>query len=289
MEQERDNKTPLVGPWNGEISTESLAELSPVELADALETMLDSMSEETYDPDLITVYLDALEKKAPLATAPDARAAEADFRRRLGASQGERAVQSVTEDPPKKGRRYRVLATVAATVALLFALMIGAQAAGFDIFGALARWTEETFHFAPTAQETEVSPYYEPIRQALKDNHILWELAPKWYPEGFVAMEPEVQKAKRKTTVSTTFKNEGGKEFTVSIASSSDATNLGEMTYEKDGTLVETYTSGERTFYILANLEDITWAVWSDGGLEESIHGELSVEEIKQIIDSIGE
>lgn len=286
MEQERDDKNPLVGPWNGEISTESLAELSPVELADALENALNAMSEEDYDPDLITAYLDALEKKRPLATAPDARAAEADFRRKLGASQG---AESAAPAQPKKGRRYRVLVTVAATMALLLALMVGAQAAGFDIFGALARWTEETFRFTSSAQETQVSPYYEPLRQTLKENGILGTLAPKWYPEGFVAMEPEVKTSKRETTVIAIFKDEGGKEFAVSITLNSDPARQGEVTYEKDDALVEMYTSGERTFYIFANLEDATLAVWSDGGLEESIRGELSVEEVKQIIDSIGE
>lgn len=289
MEQERDNKTPLAGPWNGEISTESLAELSPVELADALENALNAMSEEDYDPDLITAYLDALEKKAPLATAPDAQAAEADFKRKLGVSQAEQAAESAAPAQPKKGRRYRVLVTVAATMALLLALMIGAQAAGFDIFGALARWTAETFHFTSPAQETEVSPYYEPLRQILEDNGILWELAPKWYPEGFVALEPEVWEDKRSTTVVGIFKDEEGKEFTISITLNADPARQSEMTYEKDDALVEVYTSGGRTFYILANLEDATLAVWSDGGLTENIRGELSVEEIKRIIDSIGE
>ncbi len=207
MERERDNKTPSVGPWDGEKSTESFAELSPVELADALENALNAMSEEDYDPDLITAYLDALEQKRPLATAPDAQAAEADFRRRLGGLGSEQAAQSAAPAQPKKGRRYRALVTVAATMTLLLALMIGAQAAGFDIFGALARWTEETFRFSPSAQETQVSPYYEPLRQTLKENGISGALAPKWYPEGFVAMEPEVKTSKRKSLVTTKFKN----------------------------------------------------------------------------------
>lgn len=289
MEQERDHKTPLVGPWNGEISTESLAELSPVELADALENALSAMSEETYNPNLITAYLDALEKKAHLATLPDARTAEADFRRKLGASQTERATESVAPAQPKKGRRYQVLVTMAATIALLFALMIGAQAAGLDIFGTLARWTEETFHFMSPAQETEVSPYCEPLRQALKENGISGALAPKWYPEEFQTSEIGVWEDKRSITVAATFQNQTGEEFTVFIARDTDSERLGEMVYEKDDALVEMYTSGERTFYILTNLENTTWAVWSDGGFSENICGELSVQEIKQIIDSIGE
>lgn len=282
MDQEKDKKTPSVGPWDGETSTQHLENSSPAELADALEAMLDSVSEETYDPDLVTAYLDALEKKAPMAEPPDARAAQADFRRKLG------AVKPAQETQPVKRRRYRVPVTVAATLALLFTLMVCVQAAGFDIFGSLARWTEETFHFTPSAQETAVSPYYEPLRQALEDNRIPGDLAPQWYPEGFAALAPEVEKNRFSTTVSTTFQDSSGKEFTVSITWKPDSEGPEPRAYEKDDTSVEVYASGERTFYILANSENTTWAVWSEGSFEESIRGALSVDEVKKIIDLIG-
>lgn len=279
MDQEKDKKTPSVGPWDGETSTQHLENSSPVELADALEAMLNSMTEESYDPELVAAYLDALEKKAPLATPPDARTAEADFRRKLG------AVRPTPEVQPVKRRRYRVLASVAAAIALLFALMLCAQAAGFDIFGALARWTSETFHFT---QEPEVSPYYEPLRQTLKDNDIPGALAPKWYPEGFEGSEPKVEENRFSTTISTTFRDSSGKEFMVAITWKSNSEGLVPRVYEKDDSSVEVYTSGERTFYILANSENTTWAVWSEGGLEESIRGALTVDEVKEIINSIG-
>ena len=46
-------------------------------------------------------------------------------------------------------RVFRACITVAATVALLFTILVGAQASGIDVFGALARWTESTFSFGP--------------------------------------------------------------------------------------------------------------------------------------------
>lgn len=282
MEQEKDKKTPLIEPLDGETSTQHLENSSPVELADALEAMLDSMSEETYDPALVAAYLDALEKKVPMAEPPDARGAEVGFWRRLG------VVKPAQETQPVKRRRYRVPVTVAATLALLFTLMICVQAAGFDIFGSLARWTGETFHFTPSAQETAVSPYYEPLRQVLEDNKILGELAPRWYPEGFAALEPEVEKSKLSVTVSTKCQRQDGKEFTIAITWNFNSEHQGTMVFEKDDTSVEVYTSGGRTFYILSNSENTTWAVWSEEGFEESIRGALSVDEVKKIIDSIG-
>lgn len=288
MKEEKSKKTPLIRPYGGEISTESLKECSPVELADALEEMLGAMSEETYDPELVAAYLEALEKKAPIGAVPDAQTAEASFRRGLGAFGGELSAQNAV--PARRARRrYRFPAAVAATVALLFALMLCAQAAGFDVFGSLARWTSETFRFTPAIQqETEVSPYYEPLRQALGDNGILWELAPKWYPEGFVGLEPVVEKNKFNVTVFTKFQDASGKEFSVLITRQSPSESLETMVYEKDEASVETYMSGERSFYIFSNARDTTMAMWSDGGFEESICGELSVEEVQKIIDSIG-
>lgn len=280
MDHEKDKKTPLIGPWGGDTSTEHLENSSPVELADALEAMLDAVSEETYDPDLVAAYLDALDKKAPMAEPPDAQAAEADFRRRLG------AVKPGQEARPVRRRRWRFPVTVAATLALLFALMLCVQAVGFDIFGSLARWTSETFHF--TRQEAPVSPYYEPLRQALRDNDILGELAPKWYPEGFVALEPRVEKNKFNTNISVSFQDKSGKEFTVIITWGSDLESPGSKVYEKEDTSVEVYTHGGRSFYVFFNSDDTTMAMWSDGGFEESIRGDLSVDEVKKIIDSIG-
>ena len=57
--------------------------------------------------------------------------------------------------------------------------------------------------------------------------------------------------------------------------------------FEKDKSPVEQYTSGAKTVYILSNNKTIT-AAWSDGLIVEMITGNLTVEEVKAIIDSIG-
>ena len=66
-------------PVNPVVSAESLEAMSPVELAEALELALDSMTEETYDPAVIDAYLDALDRKAPMPPVPDTEAAFQDF------------------------------------------------------------------------------------------------------------------------------------------------------------------------------------------------------------------
>lgn len=287
MDQKEKDKTPLIGPWSGGPSTEGFDEASPVELADALERMLDSVSEETYDPELVAAYLDALEKKAPiLEPPPDPRVAQTAFLRRLDPLQSKGTDRGARGG---KGRGWRRgLVTVAATMAAVLALMIGAQAAGIDVFGNLARWTDETIHFILPDREPEVSPYYEPFRKALEDNGLPGELAPKWYPEGFMTEGPEAEESKRGIFVLLPFQNKAGEDFTVSISWRPDADRLSSKAYEKDATLVEVYTSGEKSFYILANSKDTVGAVWSNEELEVAIRGKLSVEKVKQIIDSMG-
>lgn len=285
MDQKEKDKTPLIGPWSGGPSTEGFDEASPVELADALERMLDSMSEETYDPELVAAYLDALEKKAPMEPPPDPQAAQAAFLQRLDPLRGQAAAPARSG----KGRGWRRgLVTVAAAMATVLALMVGAQAAGMDIFGNLARWTEETIHFILPDREPEASPYYEPFRKALEDNGLPGELAPKWYPEGFVTEGPEVEEGKRGKYVYLRFCNAAGKEFAVSIKQCPDSDRLSSKAYEKDDASVEVYTSRGRSFYIFANFRDTTWATWSGGDFEEDICGSLSVDDIKKIIDSLG-
>ena len=76
-----------------------------------------------------------------------------------------------TADKPRRiplRRVARTAAVVAAAAALCLALMVGAQAAGVDVFGALARWTDDTFRFE--TQPTDVdnnSALYESIQAAL--------------------------------------------------------------------------------------------------------------------------
>ncbi len=279
-------------PDRGAMSTESLETMSPAELADALESALDSMTEESYDPELIDAYLDALDQKAPMPAAPREERALAAFWDRLHAVSSEPQASEGESAPAHRARRRvlkRTAVTVAATVALLLAMMIGAQAAGMDVFGRLAQWTEEQFFFLiPSSGEKAWNAEYQALfRQALEEQGMPPELAPGWYPEEFTAKEPEVLDNDVATTVDLTLVDPEGNSFAVSVDCYEDAESLGMLPLEKDGSGVEAYTRNDRTFYIMSNI-NTNAAAWADGDLLEIIAGELSVDEIKQMIDSIG-
>lgn len=256
-------------------------------LLDRLETMVET--EEIDDIELLSAILDVLDEKAPL---PESDEDPAEGLARLKAAyapvfdRGEEKAQKKHDHTPKPfGKALKYVAVVAVIFGVLLTGMVGAQAAGWDIFGALAQWTEDTFHFATSRQE--VSPYYETFRQALEDAKLPGELAPSWYPKGFQASEPETWSDKFGTTVYMDLERSDERALKVSVELSIEAEDISNIVYEKDDDEVEVYTSNSKSFYIFENIGTVV-ATWSDGTYTERISGDLSVAEIKKIINSIG-
>ncbi len=277
-------------PASEAVSTENLKAMSPAELADTLELALDSMTEENYDPDLIDAYLDALDQKAPMPEEPQVEEAFKAFKSRLSVIPFENKTVAQEHDSGHRARPRpfkKAIVTIAATVSILFVLMIGAQAAGIDVFGNLARWTDEVFFFIPSSSETYTSEFSAALQAALERAELPKELAPTWFPEGFTAEEPEFWDDDVSTAVGISFVNPEGKSFIVSIDFYKEAGAIETLPFEKDAGNVEVYISKNRTFYIMSNI-NVHFAVWTDGNLLESIRGDLSVDQIKAMIDSIG-
>lgn len=129
--------------------------------------------------------------------------------------------------------------------------------------------------------------YFDLLQTALDECEIMEDLIPVWYPEGFQALEPVISKAKRYDTINAAFQGTDGQFFSLLITHYRTAEDLDLFLYEKDSSAVEQYTSGLKTFYIMSNDDTVT-ATWSDGLFVESISGNLTIKEIKSIIDSIG-
>lgn len=280
-------------PGSGVPSTESLNAMSPAELADALEQTLDAMTEEDCDPDLIDAYLDALDQKAPMPEPPDVEESFKEFKQKLQelSSLGEamELPEPHKKAPAAKSGRYpfkRVMITVAATVALLLALMVGAQAAGLDIFGRLAQWTDEVFFFLPASENPQNAEACAAFQQALEEQGLPKDFAPTWYPEGFTAKEARIWDNEMSISVELPFTSEDGKSFAVSVDRYKDLACM-QTPFEKDARPVETYVGNNRAFYIMSNINTIS-AAWADNDLMQTIIGELSVDEIKQMIHSMG-
>lgn len=291
-----ENENPQMQPVCGDISTEKLRAMEAADVAAEFEKVLDSMTDVDCDINAIDAYLKVLEEKAPAPSSKDPQIAYAEIRRRVEnlSVNGDDVQRQTERNSPKRGKqsRYfglkRVALVSAATVCLMFVLMIGAQAAGINVFGHLAQWTDEIFHFVIPSSEATHSEYYAPFQEALRVHGIPAELAPSWYPEGFQTDGPQYDEGNPFCdSVSVHFQNEDGRRFSVRVRQYFSVEDATFGSYEKDSHEVEQYVSSGRLFYIFSNVNTTT-AVWANELQEVCIEGKLTVDEAKQIIDSVG-
>ena len=186
-------------------------------------------------------------------------------------------------------RRQRSLIAAAAAIALVILIPISAQALSWDEFwGVVARWAKETFSFV-SVWNTEVSEpvkeddlEYTSIQDILKRNNRDYDMVPTKIPEGFVLEKVEKAVTPIKE-IYTAIYLDGDKELKIQVRSylSSDIQNA-----EITGTPVEVYLLNGVEYFLVENENQIR-ASWKIASYECLISGDLSIEEIKMMIDSI--
>mgnify|MGYP001032765776 FL=1 len=191
----------------------------------------------------------------------------------------------------------RKVVPLAAVIAVVFMSMIAIQAAGIDIFGSLARWTEKTFHFngwRETSATDAICPQvgdetYLAIQAEVDKLDIDIPVAPTWFPDGYEleeikASSSDITEWKR---VNCLFKNENGQTITLHITKYEKNSDISNLVFEKDSQSVTEYLGNSKLFYIMSNNRR-KFATWSNGQVVVLINCELSEETIKTMIDSIG-
>lgn len=185
-----------------------------------------------------------------------------------------------------KSMFFRHLASTAAVLAVVILSVIVVQASGIDILGAIARWTEDTFHFESTDSYTVDSSPVMHLQETIGLLGIPESLAPTGIPDQY-----EIQGIS--TTENADFRLlscsiMGSEKAAVSITIvqqlSKNAQEFGQ--YEKDAESVEECQIGNRTFYLLSNNGTLT-AAWSDGQYSISIVGDITVHDMQQILNSL--
>ena len=273
---------------------EHLDNMSIDELTDALTDMWDATDDLSYSTDWMDECLERIEK---IENAPDFDA-DASLEKFLGKhSRLVECASRASESSRTKISRWK--SPVAAVVAILAVLgsMVTVQAVGIDVFGAIARWTNETFRFTSSLQNStdpdtdtqntnNQSPdgEYTSLRDALDACGINQSMVPKWLPEGFelakvsVSSQPSPMSIRAKYTF-------GNRNFSLIIFlyDSTDAVDC--TVFEKDSATVTTYERGELTYYIMSNNQRLTAAWMPNDQMVCTIVGDLSVDEVKQIID----
>lgn len=136
------------------LSPERLDSMSASELADAMEQAVDAMTEETYDPTVIDAYLEALDRKIPVPDDLNTKASYSDFLTRL---QPLAAEEPRSRYPKRGGKLFRTFLVAALISACLLGSMAIAQAAGINVLGAIAHWTDSVFGFGSLSSEHTLS------------------------------------------------------------------------------------------------------------------------------------
>lgn len=252
------------------------------------------------DPELIAEYLTAIEKMKP-STHSQAQSHD-DFEKSwttFTKNHPELFPPEETENTASERNRHftaslslhrlwRSAMAVASAAILLFALMIGAQAVGLDVFGTLARWTDSTFHHVTTPRDRDETIGLENTAYGTIDvQRILGEYTPTWFPEGAIATASSIREDEFGIASQVSFSVPENRKFSIQLDQYRESSYIDMKTFERDTDFREEYLSHSRLYYIFSN-EDYFMATWSDGTTMQTILGDLTVEELKSIIDSIG-
>ncbi len=260
-----------------------LAQLSPEELAQAMEQALDEMTEDTYDQAVLDAYLDALDAQAPMPEMPDVDTSYQQFQAMLSG-----AVSSQEHPHTRRGGKVlRMTLRVFLAAAFLFACLVAAQASGMDVFGAMARWTDDTFYLEtqkdhPAAQPRV--PYQEKYEAAGLDAAYM----PTWIPDGYSVGEIEVADLTTWTDFYIPLNHSDGSTIHFSITIQTDSQSPVNQVYEKDDRPVQEYTVNGNTVYLFHNLDNMV-AVCQDQNVTYSLSGHLSEDMVLNFFSCIGQ
>lgn len=269
--------------------------LSTAELEDLLRADFSASGDEGPDLDAVLAVMEVISNREE-ENIPDADvdAAWESFRARISESEDSPA-ESIPEKAPaapemgaaaklenKPQRKKLRWAVVAAAVVCLMAV----PAIADNTVDHLVQWTNQQFSILSQdglPQEHPGGVTYAEVQETIAQLTIQ-PVLPNWYPEGTVLEELAVNEMFGGTNVNVSFSLKD-EEFSLNIEVY-DLEQIGTTKYEKNEGPVETYYVNRIPHYIMGNMEKHIVA-WQNGNTENSIQGDLTVEELKMMIDSI--
>ena len=282
-----------------------LNHLSTSELEKLLRSDLDSL--ENRDPDRTLYILEVIEQRDPESAAK--RQAEAgrawkEFLELYDAPEGEGLTlyssevenDKVTEEkciaptvvPHKKHRQLRRFLLIAAVIACLIATLLPTALGDNGFFDRIGVWSDEHFSFSKDGSEVNIpNKELEGLQTALSEHGITELVVPRYLPEGYKCISLEVTPM---PDFGFTFFNAVYQQNESALLSISIQKNntLVSSVYEKSENEPEIYEQEGIKHYLFSNLEN-NCIVWNNGKLECSIQGNVAIEEIRKMIDSIYE
>lgn len=148
---------------------------------------------------------------------------------------------------------FRRVGLVAAVIVVIFGLMITAQAAGLDIFGAIARWTDETFHFSVSG-EAQAANWTDTFQEELSVAGLDSSVLPSYLPDGYTPGELIVSEFDGYHQIYLPLNATDGQYIDILVTVYSDPKAMESIQFEKDGNSIQEYIEGDKYIYVLENL-----------------------------------
>ena len=189
--------------------------------------------------------------------------------------------------PVKTKRRcprwVRSLTATAAVIVILLAGSVTAKAFGFNVWKAVIQWTQETFHFGEWGNsDIHNNLPYTSLQEALEKGNTPSWLVPTAIPEGFELADITVEQSPLKKIYTAIYKN-AEKKLVITVR---DHLNKSPVYVEQNESWSEEYEASGIIYYIFSDV-DLVKTKWARDSYECSISGEITIEELKMMIDSI--
>lgn len=197
-------------------------------------------------------------------------------------------------------RRWGVrgILVAAALAALLLSVSAAAAATGHDLWKLLARWTDEEISIVP-GQVARIDPdeiripeegtEYASLQEALDDCGLTLPAAPQWLPDGFELVELITDTGAPNSLVFVACYHRDNSTLLISLhvfLTREDGGHGAYGDFQKDEGDPIPYQVGGVT-HLLSTNAGRPIALWVNGPVEGSIIGDITMDELKQIIDSI--
>lgn len=273
----------------------TLSQLSTEELRRLLVHEMDAPNGETPDTGLIAAIEKVIDQREGTPKI-DIDIATREFYGRLEAELEDPDMETSTahggspKTHPARARpkMLQLFQKIAVVLVVFLAICGTASAFGLNIFEVVAEWTADTFHFVTQAPHEEASAQEDPfqdLRAAVSDITDT-SVIPNWWPEGTAERQNTAfAQTAMGMRIYNMYTTDSG-QFSIRIYVYDSAPDNFSAQYEKSDNDVLEYDARGITHYIFPN--NGKWgAVWIDGLVEVAIHGDLTVEQLEKMIDSI--
>lgn len=218
---------------------------------------------------------------------PDVDASWKDFQNQYRSTEPLHTLDQEQPVPPTRKSKHKALRRVFLVAAVLASLLLGAmltaQAADYDLWGAVAQWTSETFGF--TLQQSDekldtISPELQPLWDAIQDAGISEPLLPTYLPEEYQQVELTEDQEQEFWSAAYQATDDLFIQMQIQKRQNGDWAML-----QKDEDTPEYYVWDGIEFYIMTNMG--RWvAVWSSNEYEYYVSA-TNESEIYQMLESI--